>query len=120
MILQNTAETELQQPQVTDPTGPSSLPSPEALTGESEPLILVSTGETSKALRKAKEVTVKSRAPKLVQTFAPAVQLEAEENDIYYAPKQETDSSAAAPANAECVTVTTTKVEKDLTLQQER
>ncbi|KAL1271150.1 hypothetical protein QQF64_030166, partial [Cirrhinus molitorella] len=99
-------ETELQQPEVNVPTGPSSLPSPES--------IPVSTGESSKPLRKAKEVTVKSRAPEQVQTFAPELQLEAEENDVDYVPKQ------VAPANAECVTVTTTKVEKDLTLQQER
>ncbi|XP_016303894.1 myosin light chain kinase 3-like isoform X2 [Sinocyclocheilus anshuiensis] len=108
------AETELQQTEV---TVPSSLYSPEALKGESEPLIPVSTGESSKALKKAKEVTVKSRAPSQFQTFAPDVQLEAEENEVHYVPKQETD---AAPANAECVTVTTTNVEKDLALQQER
>uniref|UniRef100_A0A672S492 Myosin light chain kinase 3-like n=1 Tax=Sinocyclocheilus grahami TaxID=75366 RepID=A0A672S492_SINGR len=113
------AETELLQPEVTVPTGPSSLPFPEALTGESEPLIPVSTRVSSKALRKAKEVTVKSRAPAQIQTFAPEIQLE-EENDVHYVPKQETDISAAAPANAECVTVTTTKVEKDVALQQER
>ncbi|XP_016344620.1 myosin light chain kinase 3-like isoform X5 [Sinocyclocheilus anshuiensis] len=113
------AETELLQPEVTVPTGPSSLPFPEALTGESEPLIPVSTGVSSKALRKAKEVTVKSRAPAQIQTFAPEIQLE-EENDVHYVPKQETDISAAAQANAECVTVTTTKVEKDVALQQER
>ncbi len=120
MVLQNTAETELQQPEIPVPTGPSNLPSSEAPTGENKPLIPVSTGESSKALRKAKEVTVKSRAPAQVQTFAPEVQLEAEENDVHYVTKQETDISAAAPANAECVTVTTTKVEKDLALQQER
>ncbi len=120
MVLQNTAETELQQPEVTVPTGPSNLPSPQAPTGEREPLIPVSTGESSKALRKAKEVTVKSRAPAQVQTFAPEVQLEAEENDVHYVPKQETDISAAAPANDECVTVTKTKVENDLALQQKR
>ncbi|XP_073693024.1 myosin light chain kinase 3-like [Garra rufa] len=108
-------ETELQQTEVTVSIGPSGLPSP-----ESKPLIPVSTGEISKTLRKAKEVTMKSRAPEQVQTFAPELQLEAEENDVDYVPKQETDSSAVVPANAECVTVTTTKVEKDLTLQQER
>uniref|UniRef100_A0A8C1TTH1 Myosin light chain kinase 3 n=1 Tax=Cyprinus carpio TaxID=7962 RepID=A0A8C1TTH1_CYPCA len=111
------AETELQQTEVTVPTGPRSLYSPEALRGESEPLIPVSTAESSKALKKAKEVTVKSRAPSQFQTFAPDVQLEAEENEVHYVPKQETD---AAPANAECVTVTTTKVQKDSALQQER
>ncbi|XP_059376752.1 myosin light chain kinase 3-like [Carassius carassius] len=104
-ILQNTADFELQQPEVTVPTGPSSLPFPEALTGEHKPLTPVSTEVRSKALRKAKEVTVKSRAPAQVQTFASDIQLE-EENDV--------------PTNAECVTVTTTKVEKDLALPQER
>ncbi|XP_043101185.1 myosin light chain kinase 3 isoform X2 [Puntigrus tetrazona] len=113
------AETELQQPEVTVPTGPSSLPIPEALTKENKPLIPVSIGENSKALRKAKEVTVKSRAPAQVQTFAPDIQLE-EEIDVHYLPKQETDIPAAAPANSECVTATTTKVEKDSALQQKR
>ncbi|XP_052457402.1 myosin light chain kinase 3-like isoform X1 [Carassius gibelio] len=110
------AETELQQTEVTRPSGPS-LYSPEALTGESEPLIPVGTGESSKALKKAKEVTVKSRAPLQFQTFAPDVQLETEENEVHYVPKQETD---AVPANAECVTGTTTELGKDLALQQER
>ncbi|XP_077085246.1 myosin light chain kinase 3 isoform X1 [Siphateles boraxobius] len=115
-----TAETELQKPEVTVSTDPS-LPSPEALRGASEPLIPVSTGESSKDLRKAKEVTVKSRgAPAQVQTFGPEVQLETEDIDVYCVPKQETDSSTATQANAECVTVTTIKVEKDLSLQQER
>ncbi|KAG1964207.1 myosin light chain kinase 3 isoform X1 [Pimephales promelas] len=113
-----TAETELQKPEVTVPTDPSSLPSPEALRGASEPQIPVR--EISKDLRKAKEVTVKSRAPAQVQTFGPEIQLEAEDIDIYCVPKQETDSSTATQANAECVTVTTTKVEKDSSLQQER
>ncbi|KAK7176195.1 hypothetical protein R3I93_000457 [Phoxinus phoxinus] len=110
-----TAETELQKPEVTVPTDPSSLPSPEALRGASEPQIPV-----SKDLRKAKEVTVKSRAPAQVQTFGPEVQLETEDIDVYCVPKQETDSSTATQANAECVTVTTTKVEKDVSLQQKR
>ncbi|XP_026123631.1 myosin light chain kinase 3-like isoform X2 [Carassius auratus] len=118
-VLQNTAEFELQQPEVTVPTGPSRLPFPEALTGEREPLTPVSTGVRSRAFRKAKEVTVKSRAPAQVQTFASDIQLE-EENDVHYVPKQETDISAGAPANAECVTVTTAKVQKDLALPQER
>ncbi|XP_067258194.1 myosin light chain kinase 3 isoform X1 [Chanodichthys erythropterus] len=113
------AENELQQPEVTVPSDPSSLPSPEALRGASEPLIPLGTGESSKALRRAKEVTVKSRAPEQVQTFAPEVQLEDEDIGVCYVPKQETDSSSAAPADAECATVTT-KVEKDLSLQQER
>lgn len=61
---------------------------------------------------------MKSRAPAQVQTFAPEVQLEDEDIDDYV-PKQETDSSTATPSNTECGTVTT-KVEKDLSLQQER
>ncbi|XP_067273400.1 myosin light chain kinase 3 [Pseudorasbora parva] len=111
------AATELLQPEVTVPTDPSSLPSPEAPRGASETLVPVSREERSKALRKAKEVTLKSRAPAQVQTFAPEVQLEAEDIDVYCVPKQETDSSTATTANAESVTLTTTKVEKDLSLQ---
>lgn len=63
---------------------------------------------------------MKSRAPAQVQTFGPEVQLEAEDIDVYCVPKQETDSSTTTQANAERVIVTTAKVEKDLSLQQER
>lgn len=62
---------------------------------------------------------MKSRAPEQVQTFAPEIQLEDEDIGVYYVPKQETDNSTAAPADAECATLTI-KVEKDLSLQQER
>ncbi|NP_001099057.1 myosin light chain kinase 3 [Danio rerio] len=112
------AELELQQPEVTLPNDPSSQHSPEAHTGASEPLKPVSAGESSKALQKAKEISVKSSEPTHVQTFAPAVHLE--QIDVHNVPKQETNSLVAAPADAKCVIETMTKVEKDIALQQER
>ncbi|XP_056317938.1 myosin light chain kinase 3 [Danio aesculapii] len=114
------AELELQQTKVTLPNDRSSQPSPEVYTGAGEPLKPVSAGESSKALQKAKEVSVKSSEPTHVQTFAPAVHLEAEQIDVDNVPKQETNSLVAAPADAKCVIETMTKVEKDIALQQER
>lgn len=114
------AELELKQPEVTLPNDPSSRSSPEAHTGASEPLKPVSAGESSKALQKAKEVSVKSSEPTKVQTFAPAVHLEAEQIDVHNVSEQEMNSSVAAQADAKCVIETMTKVEKDIALQQER
>ncbi|XP_051572522.1 myosin light chain kinase 3-like isoform X1 [Myxocyprinus asiaticus] len=114
------AKTALQQPEVTVSTF-HSLPSPEPLTGSTEPLHTVSGGEWSnKALRKAKEVTGKSREPARVQTFAPEVQLEIEDTEVHDVPTQEIDRSAAVPIKTECVTITTAKVEEDVAFQPER
>ncbi|XP_057201068.1 myosin light chain kinase 3 isoform X2 [Triplophysa rosa] len=100
---------ELQQPEVTVPTVPK-LPSPDAHTEPNEPCL--SEEVSSKALRKAKGVTVKSREPTRVQTFSPKAQLEAEKTEVRDGPKQEINSSAAVPANIKKhATVTTPKVE---------
>ncbi|XP_051970982.1 myosin light chain kinase 3-like isoform X1 [Xyrauchen texanus] len=119
-IKEVSAETKFQQPEVTISTV-LSRPSPEPLTGSTEPLCTVSGGEGSnKALRKAKEVTVKSREPARVQTFAPEFHLEVEETEVHDVPKQETYSSAAVPTKTECGTVTTAKVEEEVPFQPER
>ncbi|KAA0723534.1 Myosin light chain kinase 3 [Triplophysa tibetana] len=97
------------EPEVTVPTVPK-LPSPDAQTEPNEPRL--SAEVSSKALRKAKEVTVKSREPTRVQTFSPKAQLETEKTKVHDGPKQETNSSAGVPANIKKhATVTTAKVE---------
>lgn len=99
---------ERQQPEVTVPTVPKQ-PSPDAHTQPDEPRL--SEEVPSKALRKAKEVTVKSRESTRVQTFAPKAQLEAEKTEVHDEPEQETNSSATVPANIKHATVTSAKVE---------
>lgn len=99
---------ELQQPEVSVPTVPK-LPSPDAHTEPNKPRL--NDEVSSKALRKAKEVTVKSREPTRVQTFAPKAQLEAEKTEVHDEPKQETNITAAVPADIKHATVTTAKVE---------
>lgn len=85
------------------------LPSPDAHREPNEPRL--NEEVSSKALRKAKEVTLKSREPTRVQTFAPKAQLEAEKAEVHDEPKQETSITAAVPADIKDDTVTTAKVE---------
>ncbi|XP_055063617.2 myosin light chain kinase 3 isoform X1 [Misgurnus anguillicaudatus] len=108
---------ELHQPEVTIPTVPK-LPFPDALTKPNESILLVSKEVSNKALRKAKEVTAKSREPARVQTFAPE-DLEAEKSEVHDVPEEETNSSHAAQTNIKCVNVTAAKVEEDV-VQPER
>lgn len=108
---------EFNQPKVTIPIVPK-LPFPDALTKPNESILLVSKEVSNKALRKAKEVTAKSREPARVQTFAPE-DLEAEKSEVHDVPKQETNSSDAAQTNIKCVNVTAAKVEEDV-VQPER
>ncbi|XP_056605580.1 myosin light chain kinase 3 isoform X3 [Triplophysa dalaica] len=96
------------EPEVTVPPVPK-LPSPDAHTPNDPRL---SAEVSNKALRKAKEVTVKSREPTRVQTFSPKAQLEAGKTEVHDGPKQETNSLAGVPANIKKhATVTTAKVE---------
>ncbi|XP_030650055.1 myosin light chain kinase 3 [Chanos chanos] len=100
------------KPQAQEKKVPEASDAPSGLSqtelGYSDPPCPVSGGEgTGKVQRKAKEVTLKSREPTRVQTFAPKAEGEAGTAEVHDGMKLEHQSIAVQAVEEEAVTMTT-------------